>query len=54
MNRLKQPSTWAGLAALASLVGHPVPADVVAALPQLVTFLGGLAAVFINEKGAAQ
>ena len=49
MDRLKEPSTWAGLAVLASLFGHPLPADLVSAIPTVVAGLGGLFAVVKRE-----
>lgn len=51
MDRLKEPSTWAGLAVLATLFGHPVPADLVSALP---TVVAGLASMFAVVKREGQ
>jgi len=51
MNTLKQPSTYAGLAAVATALGAPVTAAN-AVLTAIVALLG-VAAVVIDEPGAA-
>lgn len=51
-DRIKEPSTWAALAALASLAGHPLPTDLVAAAPALVCLLASILGVVLNERGA--
>lgn len=52
MSRLKEPSTWAGLAVLAP---SAVQAAAGGLTPQAVAQIaGGLAAVLIKEKGAPQ
>jgi len=51
MNTLKQPSTYAGLAAVASALGAPVTAA--NAVLSAVIALLGVAAVVIDEPGAA-
>jgi Asp/Glu/hydantoin racemase len=52
MDRLKQPSTWAGIAALAQVLKafFPTWTPVIDG----VTTLAGGAAVMLNEKGQAQ
>lgn len=52
MNRLTQPSTWAGIAALAQLLKAFFP--VYAGVIDGVTAAAGSAAVLMNEKGPAQ
>lgn len=47
MNRLKQPSTWAGIASLAQLLATFFPQY--AAIIGAVTAAGGAAAVALNE-----
>jgi hypothetical protein len=49
INRLKEPSTWAGLAVLASLFGVNVAQDQFAAVSQAGAAIAGLLAVFIPE-----
>lgn len=51
MNRLTQPSTWAGLAAIAQMIGAMFPAY--AGPLHAVTAAAGAAAVALNEQGAA-
>lgn len=48
MNRLKQPSTWAGLAAIAQMIGAVFPAYALAL--HAITAAAGAAAVALNEK----
>jgi hypothetical protein len=47
--RFKEPSTWAGLAALATLFG--VPLEHINAVTALRTAAAGALAVFLPEKG---
>lgn len=49
LNRLRQPSTWAGVAALGLLFG--LPPGTVELSGQVVGGLAGLAAIFLNERG---
>lgn len=49
INRLKEPSTWAGLSALGVIFGMP-PGTVDLAV-QVLGGVAGLAAVFLREKG---
>lgn len=48
IKRLKEPSTWAGIAALGVLFG--LPAGTVEALGQVVGGVAALAAIVIPEK----
>lgn len=48
LNRLREPSTWAGLSALGLLLG--VPPGTFDAAGQLVAGVAGLAAIFLPEK----
>lgn len=50
VSRLKEPSTWAGLAALASAFGLTVSDDLTQAISALGVAIGGLLAVFLAEK----
>ena len=54
--RLREPSTWAAIAALAALV-HPVAGQVVGEIgPHVVAIVGGVAAIvgiIKPEKGSA-
>lgn len=52
LNRLKQPSTWAGLSALGLLFGLP-PGTIDLAV-QIGVGVAGLAGVVLDEKGAAK
>lgn len=51
-NRFKEPSSWAGIAALLSLVAPlaKIPADSVPMLIQVGTGVAGLVAIFLPEK----
>lgn len=46
--RIKEPSTWAGIAALGVLFG--LPAGTVEAMGQVVGGVAALAAIFLPEK----
>jgi hypothetical protein len=48
LNRLREPSTWAGFAALGALFG--LPAETIGLVGQVVMGVGGLAAVVLAEK----
>lgn len=50
--RLREPSSMAGLAVLMGLIGVPAAPEVVQGAGQVLTGLFGLAAVFMREKGA--
>jgi hypothetical protein len=46
-NRLREPSTWAGIAALATMAG--VPANTMGLIQQTVIGVAGLVAVLVPE-----
>ena len=48
---LRQPSTWAGIAALALLAGKQLPPELVGAAPDLVALAAGLLGITLNEQG---
>lgn len=48
LNRIKEPSTWAGLSVLAALVG--VPPGTFELLSQVVMGVAGLAAIALPES----
>ena len=48
LNRLKEPSTWAGIAALVTAFG--VPGEQVQAVAQIAVAVTGAVAVFMPEK----
>lgn len=50
LNRLREPSTWAGLSALALVFG--LPPGTVDLVGQVVAGAGGLAAIVLAEKKA--
>ncbi len=50
LERLRQPSTWAGVAALAAALGWQLPAETYGLITQAVMALAGLAAVVLNER----
>lgn len=52
LNRLREPSSLAGIAVLLGLFGVPAAPEVVQGAGQVLTGLLGLAAVFVREKGA--
>jgi len=52
--RLREPSTWAALAAVAAALGHPVPADLVSAAPTLVAIVAAGLGVALDERGGRQ
>lgn len=52
LNRLREPSTWAGLSALALVFG--LPPGTVDLLGQVVAGGAGLAAIVLREKNKAQ
>lgn len=49
IQRLKEPSTWAGISALGVLFGLPV--GTVDAVAQIAGGIAALAAIFMAEKG---
>jgi len=48
LQRIREPSTWAGIAALGALFG--IPAEHIGLVGQVAMGVGGLAAVVIGEK----
>jgi hypothetical protein len=50
IQRLKEPSTWAGLAALTAAIGWKVDPDQFAAVGAVIVALIGLWEVFRKEK----
>jgi len=50
-NRMREPSTWSGLASLAVAFGLGIPPGTVEAVTQLGVGIAGLAAVFLRERG---
>jgi hypothetical protein len=50
VGRLREPSTWAGLAGLATLFNLPIPADAFAAASQAGIGAASLAAIFLEER----
>lgn len=50
LNRLREPSTWAGLAVLAQIVAGPGSEALGQSIAQVGTGLAGLLAVFLAEK----
>jgi hypothetical protein len=51
--RLKEPSTFAGLAALLAAFGVQVEPGILQAVIAVLTGIAGLASVFLGEKTAA-
>lgn len=45
--RMREPSTWAGIAALGALFG--IPADTIGLIGQVAMGVGGLAAIALSE-----
>lgn len=50
INRLKEPSTWSGLAALLVALGMGVPPGTIEAVTQVGVGLAGLAGVVLRER----
>lgn len=51
INRLKEPSTFAGLSVLLGLFGVQVAPELATGAVQTLTGLAALAAIFMREKG---
>lgn len=49
--RVREPSTWAGLAALAALFG--VPGELAGSLPAILGALAAVASILLPERGGA-
>jgi hypothetical protein len=52
INRLKEPSTYAGLAALLAAFGLNVEPGILQAVVAMATGLAGLASILLGEKSA--
>lgn len=52
VSRMKEPSTYAGLAALLAAFGLNIDAGVLQAVVAILTGLAGLASVLLGEKSA--
>lgn len=50
LKRIREPSTWAGIAALGALFG--IPTEHIGLVGQVAMGVGGLAAIVIGEKKA--
>lgn len=52
LNRFKEPSSYAGIAALAAVVAPNLDSGVVQHLTAILAALAGLASFFMREKGS--
>lgn len=52
IQRMREPSTWAGLASVLMAFGLGIPPGTVEAVAQVGMGVAGLVAVFVREKGA--
>lgn len=52
VNRLKEPSTYAGLAALLGAFGVSIDPGMLQAVVAVATAIAGLASIFVSEKQA--
>jgi sulfite exporter TauE/SafE len=52
VDRLKEPSSYAGLGALLALVGVNLDGQLLQAIAGVAAALAGLASIFIKEQGA--
>jgi len=50
INRLREPSTWSGIAAMVGVLGLGVPAGTIEAVSQVGIGIAGLAAILMREK----
>lgn len=53
IDRLKEPSTWSGIAAMAVAFGIGFPPGTFEAITQIGVGIAGLAGVVLREKGKA-
>lgn len=51
LNRIREPSTWAGIASLAISLGLGVPPGTIEAAGQAAAGIAGLLAIFVRERG---
>ena len=54
LQRLKEPSTMAGLAGLLAAVGISLPGDMVTEITVVVGGLAAIASMFMPEKGPSE
>ena len=52
LDRLKEPSSYAGIGALLALVGVNLDGQLLQAIAGVAAALAGLASIFIKEQGA--
>ncbi len=50
LNRIREPSTWAGIAALGALFG--LPSEIIGMVGQVAMGMGGIAAVLLSDPVA--
>lgn len=50
LNRIREPSTWSGIASLAVAFGLGIPPGTVEAVTQVGVGVAGLFAVFLRER----
>lgn len=53
LNRLREPSTWSGLASIAVALGLGFPPGTIEAITQIGIGIAGLAGVVLSERGKA-
>lgn len=51
LNRIREPSTWAGIASVAISLGLGVPPGLIEAAGQAVAGIAGVLAIFVRERG---
>jgi hypothetical protein len=54
VNRLKEPSTWAGLAAIVAALGHSEGASIITSLTDVLVCVFGGAAILLSDKFGAK
>ena len=54
LNRLREPSSMAGIAGLLAAVGISLPGDMVTEITVVVGGLAAIASMFIPEKGPSE
>lgn len=54
LNKLQQPSTWAGLGILLQLFGVNIAPEEMGHIINVATGVAGVAAIFLNEKGVKE
>jgi hypothetical protein len=50
ITKLREPSSWAGIAALFAALGWQLPTEYFGAITQVGIALAGLAAILLNER----